>query len=72
MKQLHLRILSTFVIIFVLFSLVFGFFLNNLLSEHSRDRQSDALIEQARLMSFFFAENMEGDTNTSEIAYPFN
>ncbi|MGE7366241.1 two-component system histidine kinase PnpS [Desemzia incerta] len=72
MKQLHLRILSTFVIIFVLFSLVFGFFLNNLLSEHSRDRQRDALIEQARLMSFFLSENMEADANTSEIMEQVN
>lgn len=72
MKQLHLRILSTFVIIFVLFSLVFGFFLNNLLSEHSRDRQRDALIEQARLMSFFLSENMEADANNSEIMEQVN
>lgn len=72
MKQLQLRILSTFVVIFVLFSLVFGFFLNNLLTEHSKNRQSDTLIEQARLMSFFLSENIGPDAKTSEVMEQVN
>ena len=67
MKQLHLRILSTFIIIFLLFSLVFGFFLNNLLDSNSRERQSDTLIEQARLMGTFLSEEMVENEPTSDI-----
>lgn len=65
MKQLHLRILSTFIIIFILFSLVFGIFLNNLLDSHSRERQSDALIEQARLMGAFLSDDFEEEGTTA-------
>lgn len=67
MKQLHLRILSTFIIIFILFSLVFGIFLNNLLDSHSRERQSDALVEQARLMGSFLSDELEENGTTSDI-----
>ncbi|MBM6615664.1 PAS domain S-box protein [Desemzia sp. RIT804] len=66
MKQLHLRILSTFIIIFILFSLVFGIFLNNLLDSHSRERQSDALIEQARLMGSFLTDEFEENEIASD------
>ena len=66
MKQLHLRILSTFMIIFILFSLVFGIFLNNLLDSHSRERQSDALIEQARLMGSFLSVEFGENSSISD------
>lgn len=50
-----------------MFSLVFGFFLNNLLDSNSRERQSDTLIEQARLMGTFLSEEMLENEPTSDI-----
>lgn len=64
MKQLHLRILSTFILLFLLVSVVFGIFLNSILDNTFRERQSERLVEQSRLMSSFISSDVsEGSTD---------
>lgn len=56
MKQLQYQILSTFIVIFTLFSLSFSFFLHSVLSEDARNHQRTQLTEQAKLMADFLNE----------------
>lgn len=67
MKQLHLRILSTFVILFLIVSVIFGIFLNNILDNTFRERQSEQLIEQSRLVSSFISSDVSEGQENSEI-----
>lgn len=72
MKQLHLRFLSTFVILFVVVSVVLGIFLNRLLDSTFRERQSDNLIEQSRIISSLMSTEFSAGGNSSEMMAQLN
>lgn len=67
MKQLQLRMFTTFVLIFSLFSVTFGFFLDNLLGDYARDSQSEALMEQTQVVGSLLEETVE--SGDEELVY---
>ncbi|MPM79629.1 hypothetical protein SDC9_126668 [bioreactor metagenome] len=60
MKQLQLRMLATFVLIFALFSVAFGIFLETVLGNYTRSLHSELLVEQTQIVGTLLQNSADG------------
>ena len=60
MKQLQLRMLATFVLIFALFSVAFGIFLETVLGNYTRNLHSELLVEQTQIVGTLLQNSADG------------
>ena len=60
MKQLQLRMLATFVLIFALFSVAFGIFLETVLGNYTRSLHSELLVEQTQIVGTLLQNSAVG------------
>ena len=60
MKQLQLRMLATFVLIFALFSVAFGIFLETVLGNYTRNLHSELLVEQTQIVGTLLQNSTDG------------